>query len=64
MNRKRWLEIGMAALLLCGAYWLSGEGARLASETFGQKETVIVVDAGHGGHRMRRRGKICGVAGA
>ena len=39
----------MAALLLCGAYWLSGEGARLASETFGQKETVIVVDAGHGG---------------
>lgn len=54
MDRKRWMEMGMAVLLLCGVYWLSGEGARLASETLGKKETVIVIDPGHGGRRMRR----------
>ena len=58
MKRKRWLEIGMAVLMLCGVYWLSGEGARLVSETFGEKETVIVVDAGHGGRGKRRAGDV------
>ncbi len=54
MNRKRWMEIGMAALLLWGAYWLSGEGARLVSESADGGSRIVVVDPGHGGCCLRR----------
>ena len=56
MKRKRWMEIGMAVLLLCSVYWLSGQGARLASQTMEADKHVIVIDAGHGGPRMRMAG--------
>ena len=39
-------------------YWLSGQGARLASETLGKKETVVVLDPGHGRRRVRRGGRL------
>ena len=42
MNRKRWMEIGMAALLLWGAYWLSGEGTRLVSESAGAAGSLLL----------------------
>ena len=48
----------MAVLLLCSVYWLSGQGARLASETLGKKETVVVLDPGHGRRRVRRGGRL------
>ena len=54
MNQKRWIEIGMTALLLCGIYWLSGEGARLTSKPVQESGSVVAVDPGHGGHRLRR----------
>lgn len=58
MNKKRRMEIGMAVLLLCSVYWLAGQGARLASETLGKKETVVVLDPGHGRRRVRRGGRL------
>lgn len=54
MNKKRWMEISMAVLLLCGFYWLSGEGARLVSKLGTEESPVVVVDAGHGGCLLRR----------
>ena len=57
-EQKRRMEIGMAVLLLCSVYWLSGQGARLASETLGKKETVVVLDPGHGRRRVRRGGRL------
>ena len=48
------MEISMAVLLLCGFYWLSGEGARLVSKLGTEESPVVVVDAGHGGCLLRR----------
>ena len=48
MKKRKWLELGMAVLLLCGVYFLSGRGARLVSVQ-DSRGAVIVLDAGHGG---------------
>ena len=49
MKKRRFVELGMAVLLLASAFLLSREGARLVSKEAEGKKGVIVVDAGHGG---------------
>ena len=46
--KKRWLELGMALLLLSGVYFLAGRGAQMVNAQKGT-EKVVVLDAGHGG---------------
>ncbi len=50
------MELAMAGLLLLGAYWLSREGARLASGPAEETEPVVAVDPGHGGYALRSPG--------
>ena len=46
--KKRWLELGMALLLLGGVYFLAGKGAQIVNVQKNNEKT-IVLDAGHGG---------------
>ena len=48
LERKKWLELGMAVLLLGSIYVLSGKGAELAAAQQNESK-VVVLDPGHGG---------------